>query len=250
VSTAIATKADAAEAVLLGGNLEALTPEQRTAYMLKVCESLGLNPLTKPFEFVRLSGKLVMYARKDCTEQLRRRDRVSVSIVARELVGGVYVVTARAALPDGRTDESVGAVPVQGLQGEALANAYMKAETKAKRRVTLSICGLGLLDETEVESAPGATPVSTAPPPKTPALPAGVTESRPATTADEVFDAIAVVAELEGSETQDVMQRLFRAIKTNAASLEDLTPKELAVCLRAARKKADDLRAEAERPTP
>jgi hypothetical protein len=30
----------------------------------------------------------------------------------------------------------------------------MKAETKAKRRVTLSICGLGLLDETEVETVP------------------------------------------------------------------------------------------------
>ena len=30
----------------------------------------------------------------------------------------------------------------------------MKAETKAKRRVTLSICGLGMLDETEVETVP------------------------------------------------------------------------------------------------
>jgi phage tail sheath protein FI len=30
----------------------------------------------------------------------------------------------------------------------------MKAETKAKRRVTLSICGLNMLDESEVESIP------------------------------------------------------------------------------------------------
>ena len=35
----------------------------------------------------------------------------------------------------------------------------MKAVTKAKRRVTLSICGLGMLDETEVESIPGAKAV-------------------------------------------------------------------------------------------
>jgi hypothetical protein len=34
----------------------------------------------------------------------------------------------------------------------------MKAETKAKRRVTLSICGLGMLDETEVADIPGANP--------------------------------------------------------------------------------------------
>jgi hypothetical protein len=37
-----------------------------------------------------------------------------------------------------------------------LANALMKAETKSKRRVTLSICGLGFLDETEADSIPGA----------------------------------------------------------------------------------------------
>ena len=34
----------------------------------------------------------------------------------------------------------------------------MKAETKAKRRVTLSICGLGVLDETEVENVPHQAP--------------------------------------------------------------------------------------------
>jgi len=35
----------------------------------------------------------------------------------------------------------------------------MKAETKAKRRVTLAICGLGFLDESEVDSIKGATQV-------------------------------------------------------------------------------------------
>ena len=38
------------------------------------------------------------------------------------------------------------------LKGDALANALMKAETKAKRRVTLSIAGLGWLDETELDT--------------------------------------------------------------------------------------------------
>lgn len=37
-----------------------------------------------------------------------------------------------------------------------MANALMKAETKAKRRVTLSICGLGLLDESEIDTMKGA----------------------------------------------------------------------------------------------
>lgn len=38
--------------------------------------------------------------------------------------------------------------------GDALANALMKAGTKSKRRVTLSIAALGWLDETEVETIP------------------------------------------------------------------------------------------------
>jgi len=60
-------------------------------------------------------------------------------------------VTAQATLPNGRSDESTGAVPIARLQGENLANALMKAETKAKRRVTLSICGLSVLDESELD---------------------------------------------------------------------------------------------------
>lgn len=68
------------------------------------------------------------------------------------------VVTARAQTIDGRDDESTGAVSIQGLKGEALANAIMKSETKAKRRVTLSICGLSGLDESEIDSIPGARP--------------------------------------------------------------------------------------------
>jgi hypothetical protein len=60
-------------------------------------------------------------------------------------------------MPNGRCDESTGAVSVSGLKGEALANAYMKAETKAKRRVTLSILGLNMLDESEVESMQSVT---------------------------------------------------------------------------------------------
>lgn len=167
-----------AEQVLIGGDLAKLTPSQRADYYLKVCESIGLNPYTKPFDYITLNGKLTLYAKRDCTDQLRRRDNIKVSITSRGAVelgaragatveagsmhagGDVYVVTARAATPDGREDESIGAVSIAGLKGEALANALMKAETKAKRRVTLSICGLGWLDESEVDSVPDARRVN------------------------------------------------------------------------------------------
>jgi hypothetical protein len=125
-------------------------------YYRQVCESLGLNPLTRPFEYIVLNGRLTLYARRDATDQLRRLHQVSIEIISREKIEDIYVVTARARMPDGRTDEATGAVSIAGLRGDALANALMKAETKAKRRVTLSIVGLGWLDETEIETiAPG-----------------------------------------------------------------------------------------------
>jgi hypothetical protein len=114
--------------------------------------------MTQPFQYINLSGKLTLYARKDATDQLRQIHSVSLTIASREQVGDVYVVTARATTASGRVDESIGAVSIGSLKGDALANALMKAETKAKRRVTLSICGLGLLDETELETIPNAQP--------------------------------------------------------------------------------------------
>lgn len=144
------------EQVLISGDLNRLTAEQRNIYYKSVCDSLGLNPLTRPFDYIVLNGKLTLYARKDCTDQLRSLRGISIRIVSRESVEGVMVVTAQATDKIGRIDESTGAVSIQNLRGEALANALMKAETKAKRRATLSICGLGFTDESEVDSIPNA----------------------------------------------------------------------------------------------
>jgi len=144
------------EKVLLGGDLSKLSPQERLAYYNNVCLSLDLNPLTRPFEYIVLNGKLTLYARKDCTEQLRTKHNISVTILSREVVEGTYIVTARAQTANGRQDESIGAVPIANVTGNDRANAMMKAETKAKRRVTLSICGLGMLDETELETIKSA----------------------------------------------------------------------------------------------
>ena len=144
------------EQVLVMGDLSRLNPDQRNAYYKAVCDSLGLNSLTRPFEFIVLNGKLTMYARKDCTDQLRKLHGVSIRIVGRDVMDDLMVVTAEATDKTGRTDSSIGAVSTAGLRGEAKANALMKAETKARRRVTLALCGLGILDESEVDGIPNA----------------------------------------------------------------------------------------------
>lgn len=140
------------ETVLIQNDLSKLTPEQRVSYYNAVCSSLGLNPLTQPFAYITLNGKLRLYALKDATEQLRKIHGVSITEVTSQRLEDVFVVTAKALDKTGRTDAATGAVPIGNLKGEALANALMKAETKAKRRATLSICGLGMLDETEAEA--------------------------------------------------------------------------------------------------
>lgn len=150
------SKGGLVEQVLIKGDLSSLNPEQRSSYYLQVCDSVGLNPLTKPFEYITLNGKLTLYALRACTDQLRTVHGVSVIDMNETEREGVFIVTAKVQNKEGRTDMAKGAVSISGLKGESLANALMKAETKAKRRATLSLCGLGLLDESEIETIPNA----------------------------------------------------------------------------------------------
>ena len=152
--------ASALERVLVAGDLAGLNEAQRIEYYKAVCESLGLNPLTRPFEYLRLNGRLVLYATRAAADQLRAIHGISILDVRIEQKDDLVIVTVRGRTRDGREDVEVGAVSVAGLRGDALANAQMKALTKAKRRLTLSLAGLGWLDETETDSVPGAQRVS------------------------------------------------------------------------------------------
>ena len=156
----------AIESVLAQGNLSALTPDQRTQYYVRLCGSLGLNPLTRPFEYLTLNGKLTLYARKDAADQLRKLHNISIEIVSQEAADGILTVHVRAKDDKGRTDEDLGVVAFpETLKGEVRANAILKCVTKAKRRATLSISGLGFLDETEVEDIPASARRPSAPAP-------------------------------------------------------------------------------------
>jgi hypothetical protein len=162
--------------IVLRGDISGLNETDKVQYYNRFCESLGLNPLTRPFQYLRLNGKEVLYATKDATEQLRKINGVSVLDIDTKIVDDVYVVKAHGQDASGRTDTATGVVTIsypervkernggwkphpkagQKLAGDDLANAIMKAETKAKRRLTLSICGLGILDETELETIPAS----------------------------------------------------------------------------------------------
>lgn len=156
---------------LINNELASLKPEERIILYVGICAAKGLDAATRPFEFIQLNGKLTLYARKECADQLRERNGVNAEIVSAKAEGDVYCVHIRAKTADGRTEDDIGVTSIsepefltrkdkskyanprygKKMEGEDIANAMMKAVTKGKRRCTLSICGLGMFDESEIE---------------------------------------------------------------------------------------------------
>jgi hypothetical protein len=146
------------EKVLLSGDLSGLSAGQRLEFYRARCDAAKLDPRAQPFEYLVFQGKMILYAKKTTADQLTGIHKLSVQITAKGLDrdAGIYTAEARVTFPSGRIVEDMGAVNVAGLKGEQLSNAMMKAISKAKRRAVLSACGLGMLDESEVETLQGA----------------------------------------------------------------------------------------------
>ena len=144
------------ESIVVKGDLSGLDKTQKVAYYNFRCQQAGLDPAAKPFDLLTLNGKQILYANAGATQQLCAIHKLSTQITHRERFDDVYVVSCRVTGADGRVSENQGAVSVGNARGDALANAILKATTKAIRRSVLSHCGLGMLDETEVETIPGA----------------------------------------------------------------------------------------------
>lgn len=147
-------------------NVGVLTIPQRASFLYFYAKSLGLDPLTKPFDLIPgQSGKLIIYANRACSDQLRKIHKLNIEVLYNDLLQAgpdkrtdVWCVRVRVSDPTSRYEDHVGCVGVEGLTGEAYANAVMKCSTKASRRGTIAFCGLGMLDETEVSSfAPGVS---------------------------------------------------------------------------------------------
>lgn len=150
----------AVESALVRNDISKLSTQERITYLHRLCESVGLNPLTKPFAFITLQGREVIYAAKDCAEQLRKIHGVSTQIISKGVVGEFYEVHVKARDRTGKEDEDFASIPLNGAKGNDFSNLTMKCVTKAKRRVTLSICGLGILDESELDTIAAVTPGS------------------------------------------------------------------------------------------
>ena len=143
------------ERVLLTGDLSGLDPGQRVTYYMETCKSLGLNPLTKPFDYIVLNDKLTLYPGKTAAAQLRSVKGISFTKLEIDVIDGELMETLVYGQDSaGRVDVDIGTVSIKGMNSVNYANARMKSVTKAKRRLTLSLAGLGMVDETELETIP------------------------------------------------------------------------------------------------
>ena len=149
-------KNEVLEKVILNADLSSLSPTELVTYLYRVCDKFGIDPITQPFQFIKLNGKLTLYATKACAAALIELKSISTRIVSQEQFQDVFVVTCEATRKDehGETQvaQDIGVVPIANLKGDQLGNAMMKAATKAKRRTVLNMAGLGTTDETELQS--------------------------------------------------------------------------------------------------
>lgn len=203
------------ERVIVTGDVSQMNPSQRVEYYQFRCKELGLSIASRPFEYLNLSGKLVLYLNKGGAEQLRMVHGVSLTITETKKMDDIYIVTVSAEGRDGRKDGATGVITLGTLKGEALCNAMMKAETKAKRRATLSICGLlNMMDESEVDSVAGARKVT-------------VTDDGEILEPPKVLNGDALLAalaeyyeEIDGAESVNVLKKIY----VGAFERADLSP--------------------------
>jgi hypothetical protein len=147
-----------AELALMRGNLQGLTKGQIADVVAMLADKMGVDPSLAPIDVIPTrEGKLVPYINARGAAQLRRMHNLEV--IAMELVKerpGLVVLRCTLRRGDGSTDMAIGAAEYREDRPQDEANAWMRAETKAKRRATMSAVGIfleGPSDEVEGEPA-------------------------------------------------------------------------------------------------
>ena len=134
--------------IVQSGDLSFLSESDRLVYYFAYCRQLGLNPLSRPFDYIQDKGKIALYPNAQAASQLRDKRNVSTRILKEEclLNGEIYSVLVEARIGD-RTEQATGKVSLAGLDGRGKATAMKKAETQARRRATLAIVGLDAIGD-------------------------------------------------------------------------------------------------------
>ena len=142
-------------AVLGSGDLAQLSARQRVEYLDALCKSVGLNPFTRPFEFISFQGKVTVYATASAFQQLAGIHRATLKVDQATRHQDGWEVWVTASFPDGRTVQDVGWVGIgQKAGGEQVGNALKKSVTQGYRRAIRAAVGLPFLAPEELDTLP------------------------------------------------------------------------------------------------
>ena len=139
-------------------DLSSLSPSKRQEVYNEVCRKMGLSPYSFPLDFIKGKGNsITLMINEIGTSQLRFNHNISTAVKSTELIPyedkfndpdrGEVIVTRHLAVVTviatygGRSEEATGAVEAYGAMVRSIA--LKKAETQARRRATLAICGNG-----------------------------------------------------------------------------------------------------------
>lgn len=158
---------------LLQMDVNLLTVPQRNQYLYWLAKRSGLDPALKPFDLIPSKDKtrLILYANAGCADQLREINNIqsevlyegALKLTETEYNLGVYVVRVRVWTENAegkrlREYTDIGSASIEGLKGEAVSDAVMKAHTRAERRTTLGFKGLGIPDISELDGITNSGP--------------------------------------------------------------------------------------------
>ena len=151
---------------LITGNLASFSKEKQIELMVNICKEVGVSPVLRPLQLINFQGKSIWYLSASGAEAIASKLGIVIeTIEEKELLDkGVAMIKVKGTLPSGRTDTataylSIGSTNLKGetttLKGEAYANAMMKLESKARRRLIVRLAGLKdeyVPEENEVET--------------------------------------------------------------------------------------------------
>lgn len=143
--------------LMVTGDLSKMTMVQKAQFLYKLAKAEGIPPFPPPYAIGKDNmGKEKIISTKNRAESLRKRDGISTKTLYKgplrmgsEFNMEYYEVEVEGSTRDGRTATGTGVNYIKGAMGQELANKIMGCETKAQNRVTNSLSGSGLMDETE-----------------------------------------------------------------------------------------------------
>jgi len=139
-------------------DLSRLSRSKQNQIYIEACERLGLNPLSFPLDLIKSRNGSTLMINEIGASQLRAKHGISITVKSHELLPYqetitdpetraektvtryLAIVTVTATCGD-RVEEATGAVEAFGAMMRS--NALKKAETQARRRATLAMCGQG-----------------------------------------------------------------------------------------------------------